>query len=274
MKLSCYADESGTDDPTGAMKGAGQGFVGGIIAPASEWPQFSRAWQSVLIKHKAEYFHFAEWRAASEVARGKRHPTQDDVESTFNGWTEESLRSLLLDLATIAGGKLSVGGFVRTKEFHLAKAAGELPAQADPYEHGLEQFFAEVLSSIHALRAPWKRAQIDFIFDQSDKPEWKRVVNDCFARYKAKYPTFATVRLKDKRLELPLQAADMVAYRSRRMTTHRADNNVEGDGFQDSVEFTNALFSSVFTHFHQNKTTMFEAYIDGTVGYEYFRKHG
>jgi hypothetical protein len=53
MKLICYADDSGTHD---------QGLLGGIIAPASEWPQFSRAWQSVLIKHKADYFHFAEWR--------------------------------------------------------------------------------------------------------------------------------------------------------------------------------------------------------------------
>jgi hypothetical protein len=146
-----------------------------------------------------------------------------------------------------------------------AKATGDLPAQADPYEHGLEQFFAEVLSSIHTLRAPWKRAQID-------KPEWKRVANDCFARYKAKYPTFATFRLKDKRLEHPLQAADMVAYRSRRMTNQWVDNNIDGDGFQDSVEFTNALFSSVFTHFQQNKSALLEAYINGTPGYEYFRK--
>lgn len=274
MKLICYADDSGTHDSTGVQKGARQGVVGGIIAPASEWPQFSRAWRAVLTKHKAGYFHFAEWRAASAIARGKRRPTRDDMKSTFNGWAEEALRSLLLDLARIAGAKLSVGGFVLTKEYYLAKAAGNLPAEADPYEHGLEQFFAEVLSSIHALRAPWKRAQIDFIFDQSDNPEWKRAVNDCFARYRAKYPTFSTVDFRDKKVELPLQAADMVAYRSRRLTDQWVDNNIDGDGFQDSVELTNALFSSVFTHFQQNKAATLEAYINGTLGYEYFGKQG
>jgi hypothetical protein len=51
------------------------------------------------------------------------------------------------------------------------------------------------------------------------------------------------------------------------------DNNVNGDGFQDSVEFTNALFSSVFIHFKQNKAAMLDVYINGMAGYEYFRKH-
>lgn len=83
-------------------------------------------------------------------------------------------------------------------------------------EHGVEQFFAEALSlyGIHRLRAPWKRAQVSFVFDRSNKPEWVLAVNDCFARYKVKYPTFATVVFEGKKVAIPLQAADMVAYRA------------------------------------------------------------
>ena len=65
MNLLCYADDSGTHDSTGELKGAKQGLVGGIIAPVAEWPQFCRAWQAVLTKYNARYFHFCEWKAAS-----------------------------------------------------------------------------------------------------------------------------------------------------------------------------------------------------------------
>jgi hypothetical protein len=274
MKLVCYADDSGTHDPTGAMKGAKQGLVGGIIAPASEWPQFCRDWRSVLTKYNAPYFHFCEWRAASAVARGKRRPTNDYAKNPFKDWSEAALNALLLDLAVIAGAKLTVGGFVLTRKLHLAKTSGDIPESADPYEHGLEQFFAEVLSGIHQLRAPWKRAQVSFVFDQSDKPEWRRAMKDCFARYKAKHPTFATVSSEDKKLALPLQAADMVAFRSRRITSQWADGVKEGEGFEDSHELTEALFKSTFDVFRRNKDEMLRAYISGTFGYDYFKRHG
>jgi len=274
MKLVCYADDSGTHDPTGELKGAKQGVVGGIIAPASEWPQFCRNWQAVLTKYNAPYFHFCEWRAASAIARGKRRPTNDDKKNPFNGWSEESLDALLLDLALIAGAKMTVGGFVLTNEFHLAKTGGDLPAAADPYEHGLEQFFAEVLSSIHHLRAPWKRGRISFIFDHSDKPGWRRAVNDCFTRYKAKFPTFAAVSFEHKKVALPLQAADMVAYRSRRIASQWVEGGSDGEGFVDNRKFTETLFRAVFAHFHQHKEDWYRAYLAGTLSYNYFRKHG
>ena len=174
----------------------------------------------------------------------------------------------------VAGAKLTVGGFVLTKEFHLAKTSGDLPAAADPYEHSLEQFFAEVLSSIQELRAPWKRAQISFVFDQSDKLEWRRAVNDCFARYKAKYPTFAAVSFTDKKSHLPLQAADMVAFRSRRIASQWVEGGPDGEGFVDDREFTERLFRSIFVHFHQDKDEWYRAYMAGTLSYDYFRKHG
>ena len=274
MKLLCYADDSGTHDPTGEQKGAKQGLIGGIIAPSAEWPQFNRDWQDVLIKYNAPYFHFCEWRAASAVARGKRRPTNDYSKNPFSGWPETTLNALLLELARIVGAKLTVGGFVLTKEFHLAKTNGDLPRTADPYEHGLEQFFAEVLGSIHQLRAPWKRAGVYFVFDQSDKPDWKRALHDCFSRYRAKYPTIQSVSSEAKNKAIPLQAADMVAYRSRRITSQWADGTQNSEGFEDSREFTEALFKSTFDIFLRHKDAMLSAYISGRLGFDYFRTHG
>ncbi len=99
-------------------------------------------------------------------------------------------------------------------------------------------------------------------------------MNECFTRYKAKYPTFATVAFEDKKLALPLQAADMVAYRSRRIASQWADGVKDGEGFEDNREFTKTLFNSAFAYFDQHKEAVFRAYSSGSLDYDYFRKHG
>lgn len=66
----------------------------------------------------------------------------------------------------------------------------------------------------------------------------------------------------------------MVAYRSRKLAGQWVENDMDGDGFQVSQEFTEMLFRPVFAHFRQHKEAMFGAYVSGKLEYEYFRKNG
>jgi hypothetical protein len=54
---------------------------------------------------------------------------------------------------------------------------------------------------------------VHFIFDKNDNPEWTRALREVFTAYQGVEPRFASLNFGDDRIELPLQAADMVAYR-------------------------------------------------------------
>lgn len=52
------------------------------------------------------------------------------------------------------------------------------------------------------------------------------------------------------------------------------DGVKDGEGFEDNHEFTETLFRTVFAHFSHHKDSMRDAYLAGSLDYEYFKKHG
>jgi hypothetical protein len=274
MNLVVYADESGTHDKTGSQKGSREAIVGGIVAPTEDWAKFRNSWQAVLNRYSAPYFHFSEWSTASAVARNKRTPSVAFQKNPFRGWKLESLDALLLDLAKVAGSgnKVIVGASVFTKDFHQEKLSGNIPDDANPYAYCLDQFFAEVLGNIQQQRAPWKRTPLSFVFDQSDNLDWVQAIQNSFACYKAKYRTFTTLAFADKKdpQHLPFQAADMVAYRARQITSLW----VEGEPLVGSPELAEALFKSTFDFLNTHKDVVLRAHLYGALDYEYYKRHG
>src|SRR6266704_2277564 len=103
VKLVIYADESGTHDQTGALKGAREAVIGGIVAPGEDWRSFCSRWQAALNKYGAPYFHFCEWSDACSVAREKRKPTSTFKNNPYRNWKHETLNRFLIELATLAG---------------------------------------------------------------------------------------------------------------------------------------------------------------------------
>lgn len=263
VNLVIHADESGTHDQTGALKGAREAVMAGIVAPREEWASFCPRWQAVLNKYGAPYFHFCEWSDACSVAREKRRPTSTFKNNPYRDWKHEKLNRFLIELATLAGSgnKMLIINGVFTNVFHQEKLAGNLPENLNPYEHCADQFFARVVGAIEVQRAPWKRLPISFFFDQSDDHEWTSAIARMFHVHQKQRRVFREIAFADKKLapHLPLQAADMVAYRARQMTEKWVDENYP----RVWPELDSALFKSTFDFLDTKQEHVFRAFLRG-----------
>ncbi len=259
MKLIVYADESGTHDVTGTQTGSREAIVAGFLAPREDWTRFRAQWQP--------YFHFSEWACASAVARNKRTPPSGFQHNPYRGWELTRLDAFLMNLAKIAGSgnKLFLGGAVHTNVFNQLKLKGELPASANPYESCLDQFFALTAASVRDHKAPWKNQPISFFFDQSDDPQWTRAVTERFHFHKAQYPRFQEVAFADKKQQphVPLQAADMVAYRSRQITERWVDQ----DASVSWPQLDEAMFKPAFDILGRHDEEAMRAYFSGQLDF-------
>ena len=272
VKIVVYADESGTHDPKGIKKGSREGIIGGIAAIREDWISFCKEWRATLNQYKVPYFHFYEWASASSVAKKTRKPSSNFTKNPYRHLDSNQLDELLVALAKIAGSgnKIIIGGTVYTQLFHTARMSGDVPAGADPYEHCMDQFFESVVGLIGHQRPPWKRQPVSFFFDQTDNDVWIKALNNRFHFYKKQYPTFREIAFADKKQEphLPLQAADMVAYRMRQIT----GKWVEKDFPSAMSMIDEPLFKSTFDFLDRHKKEVFRAFLSGQLDYEYWEK--
>lgn len=112
---------------------------------------------------------------------------------------------------------LDVGGYVPTAAFHQDKVAGVISSEKRPYAVCIDNFFTSVLDTIVSQRTPWKRLPMAFFFDHSDRTEWRIAIVERYDFQRAKHPQFKELAFSDKTDHPPLQAADMIAYRSRQI---------------------------------------------------------
>jgi hypothetical protein len=225
VKITTYIDESGSHDKTGKLPGAGQIVVCGWVDWSDNWDKFCKKWKSILDKYGAAYFHFTEWADASAVARNIKVPSASFSKNPYDGWNVEKLDNFLYELAEIAGGgqKISVGGYVSTHDFHEAKQhpdySHHAPKHGDPYKQCLNIFFESFSREVQEQWPYWTEP-VSFVFDQTDNAEWRSAVNVAFEAVKNRDSRIAELIFSDKKLyqNLPLQAADMLAYRTRQIT--------------------------------------------------------
>jgi hypothetical protein len=145
----------------------------------------------------------------------------------------EKLDSFLFRLAEVAGGsqRLFVGGFISTRDFAEAKKnpayRGFAPAKG-PYQACLDQFFESVTAEIQQQWPEWNKS-VSFFFDQNkDDKEWCHFVLDAFTAAKERNSRIGELAFADKKepAHLPLQAADMVAFRMRQIAEKFTDPNI------------------------------------------------
>jgi len=111
---------------------------------------------------------------------------------------------------------------------------------------------------------------LTFFFDHTDDGEWKHAVIDMFDRHKKLHTTFGELSFADKKKmpHLPLQAADMVAYRTRQLTEQWVDGAMSAKW----PEFTEALFKSTFDFLDSHKKEVYRAFFSGELDYERYAK--
>jgi hypothetical protein len=167
-------------------------------------------------------------------------------------------------LAGIAGSgnKLLVGDFVDTEHFHESKLTGGASIGANPYEKCIKGLFAQCLAVINTQRASWKNLPVSFIFDTPANKEWKLAVEDAFHSHQKDHPRW-TLAFADKTGVLPLQAADMVAYRTRVITGKWIDDDLSGQW----TDFDMALFKPVFDFCEAHRDEVLRAFLLGKLRY-------
>ena len=253
VKIVVYVDESGTHDLTGQRPGAREATIAGYAAPPKVWKRFRQDWQAVLNRYSAPYFHFCEWADAFAVANRKRDPTSRFKDNPYSHLDVGRLNTFIVELARIAGAgdKAIVGVGVHTRLFHKKKEQGQLPPGASPYHGCAGKFFEGFCDSISNQKRPWKRFPVSFFFDQAGDNEWKHAVLSAFDLYRKQHPQFRAIAFADKKEtpNLPLQAADMLAYRVHQISANWVDDTVSANW----AEFDEAVFKPAFDLFDRDK---------------------
>lgn len=247
QKLVAYVDESGTDGKSAVL------IVGGLVALRDEWKKFCENWQRVLHKYSAKYFHFREWADASAVVRKTREPNSSFKDNPYKLWDQGTLDGFLTELAKVAVSdcRLVVGGYVPQIQLRAEQASGETTITASSEQLCIGHFLDSIVSTISKERCVLKRQGISFFFDHSTNNEWKNLVREVYYLRCQKHKQFKSItfvseglkeRVKNGDVEfLPLQAADMVAYRMRQKMEKLANLDFFGPKWD---KLDNILFNS------------------------------
>jgi hypothetical protein len=227
VNIAAYIDETGTHDPTGARPGSEMAGLCGLVAWREEWALFCEQWQQVLNKYSADYFHYCEWSQAMKVAKGERKEKRGSKPKPYAGWSIAKLDDFVCELTDIAGdgNKVAVGGLVNVASIYKATSKipnRELdPSGGDPYLHLIREFFKNIAGEIQSVWPHWKEP-ITLHFDQNDDKKWACSILAEFSEHKKKDPRFAEICFVDKKFmpHLPMQAADLFAYRFRQISSN------------------------------------------------------
>jgi hypothetical protein len=217
MTVTLYADETGIHDPLGQEPGSEVAGVAGYAAWREDWEKFCVEWQAVLDKYAVPRFHFKEYAAVKTWG-------PKNSEWPYAGWSPEKRAMFLNELARIARENtyFSVGGFVNVQEYRRIIPDWFWQGQSHPYSLCLKGFFEGVLRQLVKMKwSPERSKRVAFVFDRDQNPQWHDTVLEWYqvTRRKDIYGRMGTISFADGKELLPLQAADMLAYRARQITS-------------------------------------------------------
>jgi Protein of unknown function (DUF3800) len=238
--IHVYLDESGTHDPTGRAPGARTPLVMGFMGRSESWIAFNKSWQAILDKFGINYFHFNEFSAVKSHSLKTAWP--------YYGWTQQKRDDFLYSLAKIAGSKHLVlvgGGIDALQTNENVQRLPDSPIKQYriryPYKDCIRALYKTIIKQSEK-HWPLLDRKIALIFDQCEQPNWRASIGSIHEEYRAKDPRFDTISFADSRDKPPLQAADMVAYRSRQL----AEKFALGDTLQDNVsKLDNLIYANL-----------------------------
>jgi hypothetical protein len=201
-----YLDESGTHDPQGKKKGAEVPVIAGYMATVDEWSDFCPHWKAILDKYNAPFFHYFEL-----LDRDERMTNPD---SPYYGWDDEKVEAFEYEMAEIAGRQIPLIGHYHLKEHKQRFSADNTYS----YAYVMEIFFRDFVKKV-GEHYPLLDCEITFFLDQNSDPRWRHAFDETITEYRKQYSWIGEHSFPDKKKErhLPLQAADMIAYRARRL---------------------------------------------------------
>jgi hypothetical protein len=222
MNLISFADESGTHDATGQQLGSEVAGVVGYISDKDNWENFCGEWKAVLDRYDVKVFHMSEF--ADEI-NGPKKP-----EWPYHGWDRPKRDRFIRELVPVARDNtfFAVGGFVDVKAHHAAMPDW-LKTEADnyPYYVCFQAFFDVLLAT---LRDKLEKAldpgdQVAFFFDQQDQyKQWALELFGQIKQLRDSEDRMGVISFASKVKYPPLQAADLKAYRMRKLVARKLAN--------------------------------------------------
>lgn len=213
MKIVVYADESGTHDPTGQQKGSEVPVISGYMDYLENWTTFCNEWEAVLDRYKVPYFHFRDF--------DDRDDRKTNTKSPYYLWNDDKAEAFKYELAEIAGRHIPIGGMYNLREHKKLYKEDKTYS----YTYVFFTFFRDLIEAV-STHYPHLTEKISFFFDQKkDDEKWVSALHKMAAEYRKKDGRIGELAFADKRdyPHWPLQAADMIAFRSRRLAVPRLE---------------------------------------------------
>lgn len=222
-------------DDSASSVGARRLVMAAYVHSAEDWATFSDEWSAALKREPAiQYFHMVE----AQSRRGQ-----------FDGWSEAKRTKKIFALAEVIKeyGPLSIDCYVSLRD-HKAILKPHAPfGLASPY---FPVVFALACGVARVCQMLGAEVPCDFVFDKQDNVSkhvllfWEYIISQQpqeWAKFISASPIF-----RDDKDVLPLQAADMLAWHTRRNYEETYPAQYEGlrslirtEGFSYSLEITN-----------------------------------
>jgi len=248
VMIQIYADESGTHDPDGMLKGSQYPIVGGFAARKSTWDKFCPQWSAILKKYDdAPYFHGRELKAAREAIVHNKPESKELLKNPYyiRRWGLEKIKSFLNALTKLAAAdnKIPIAGGINIGTFNRIRTG---LFEQNPYKYVISHFFT-VYHQETALQWGNFKSEVSFFFDRPANNEWRDAVFEVFYSYQKHDTRMRGPYFDDKEKLVPLQAADLVAYRMRKLLEDAMNDRLELEDL-DIVLLGNLLKSAMIKH--------------------------
>lgn len=246
VSLIAYADESGTHDATGKQCGSKALVVAGWVAWQDDWEEFCGEWQEVLNCYGVPSLHM---RELNDLLR------RTDSKCPYYGWPQDKVDKFIGELIPIVRDKVQFGiaGLLSVQDYDKEMPDYLKAEYGHPYVFAFQLFFDELLDALD--RKPFARPfppgeQIALVFDQQE--EFENAASRAFhimKKHKDKDDRMGTIAFADSRRFLPLQAADLLAHRTRKMFTRKLEDRkpINPGSWDDELYAKGNIFSPYYT---------------------------
>jgi hypothetical protein len=217
VNLVIYADESGTHHPKGEQPKSEVPVIAGYMGWRSNWKQFCHDWKAVLDRHSVPFFHAKEFERRQEP---------------YQSWSDDRAERFKYALAEIAGRNTPVGGSYHIKEHYKENPEDE----TYPYKFPIRYFFSDLVASLKEFG--FLEQEISIVFDSTTNKKWMAAMAEEIETLKTSGIKICSHVYGDDKDYLPLQAADMLAYRSRERHFEKLQKQIETKKLTGNDKFT------------------------------------
>lgn len=186
----------------------------GYASWSEDWAKFTDEWSGVLKYFNVREFHFREFADKRLGPTTKGWPYKD--------WPEEKRDEFLHALATIAGKRtrFALSAFFNVRDYNEVIPEWYKALNLSPYDLCLKLFFEAMIQELENWFHETSKARAGFIFDDTQDLEWKKSIlwwHHSVKQLRDKNNRLGSLTFASGLEALPLQAADLLAYRLRQV---------------------------------------------------------